>query len=171
MLTTLKKFGTRLKSCCHQRIQKFLDVIHHEGQSYKTSLDKANCFNNFFNNVATKLTSGLPPTPNCEARENLTECMLDTPAVSHLMVSRVIKKLKNVTGTGLDDIPMKLVKILGKSEFFVNALTKLIDASFDFGVAPPVCQAKGLLYKIFCFGFCICPCASLPINNFRRSHG
>ena len=31
---------------------------------------------------------------------------------------------------------MKLVKILGKSEFFVNALTKLIDASFDSGVFP-----------------------------------
>ena len=68
------------------------------------------------------------------ARENLTECMLDIPAVSHLMVSGVIKKLKNVKGTGLDDIPMKLVKILGKAEFFVNASTKLIDASFDSGV-------------------------------------
>ena len=31
---------------------------------------------------------------------------------------------------------MKLVKILGKSEVFVNALTKLIDASFDSGVFP-----------------------------------
>ena len=31
---------------------------------------------------------------------------------------------------------MKLVKILGKSEFFVNELIKLIDASFDSGVFP-----------------------------------
>ena len=62
--------------------------------------------------------------------------MLDIPAVSHLMVSGVIKNLKNVNGTGLDDIPMKLVKILGKSEVFVNALTKVIDASFDSGVFP-----------------------------------
>ena len=52
------------------------------------------------------------------------------------MVAGVIKKIKNVKGTGLDDIPMKLVKILGKSEFFVNAFTKLIDASFDSGVFP-----------------------------------
>ena len=31
---------------------------------------------------------------------------------------------------------MKLVKMLGRSEVFVNALTKLIDASFDSGVFP-----------------------------------
>ena len=131
-----KGIWNTLKKLLPSKKSKIPDVIHHEGQSYKTSLDKANCFNNFFNNVATKLTSGLPPPPNCETKENLTDCMLDIPAVSHLMVSGVIKNLKNVKGTGLDDIPMKLVKILGKSEVFVNALTKLIDASFDSGVFP-----------------------------------
>ena len=57
-----------------------------------------------------------------------TDCMLEIPAVSHLMASGVIKNLKNVKGTGFDDIPMKLVKHL-LFLVYINDLPKCLKHS------------------------------------------
>ena len=111
------------------------EIIRFEGKSYTSFLDIANCFNEFFSTVASRLTKDMPTAePASSAR--LTHESLTLPAVTPNIVINVIGKLRNVKGTGLDDISMNFVKILSKSDRFACSLSLLINHSFNSGVFP-----------------------------------
>ena len=111
------------------------ETIYNGGKKYTTNIDIANCFNEFFSSIASKLTKDLGP-PQAVDESLLTRKTLDLPPVSSERVTKVIGKLKNVKGIGLDGISMNFVKSLSKSEKFISVLTKLINFSFASGSFP-----------------------------------
>ena len=130
-----KEMWKTLKKLLPFKNAKLPDKVVVAEKHYSSKLEIANCFNDYFSSAASKLTSHLQ-TPNLNQTDKLTSRILSLPVISTDMVVKVISKLRCSKGTGLDKIPMKMVKSLGKSHAFVNTLTKLINYSFQSGVFP-----------------------------------
>eukprot|EP00794_Sanderia_malayensis_P001013 gene1013-333_t len=126
-----------LKKLLPSKKRTLPETIYNEEKKYTTYIDIANCFNDFFSSIASKLTKDLGP-PQAVHESLLTPKTLDLPPVSSERVTNVIRKLKNVKGSGVDGISMSFVKSLSKSAYknFVCALTKLINFSFASGSFP-----------------------------------
>ena len=108
-----------------------------EGLTYTSSQEIANCYNSFFTTIAKDLTAYLPP-PEFNITNKLTFCILKLPTVNAQTVKKIISKLKNSKGIGLDNISMNMIKTLNKSESFVLTLTSIINFSFESSTFPTV---------------------------------
>ena len=111
--------------------------IDYQGQTYTSSQEIANCYNSFFTTIAKDLTAHLPPL-EFNITNKLTSRILKLPTVNAQTVKRIINKLKNSKGIGLDNISMNMIKTLNKSESFILTLTSIINFSFESSTFPAV---------------------------------
>ncbi len=121
--------------------------INFEGNTYSSPSDIANSFNKFFTTVAVKITSHLEP-PSVDNVPVLTENKLNTPSASPKSVSKIISKLNNSKGIGLDELSVKTIKIFCKSAAFVKSLSGIINFSFRTGCFPNIWK-KARVVPIF----------------------
>ena len=84
------------------------ETIYNGEEKYTTYIDTANCFNEFCNSSTSKLAKDFGP-PQALDESSLTHKNLEIPLVSSERVTRVIRKLKNFKGTGLDGISTSFV--------------------------------------------------------------
>ena len=86
-----------LKKLLPSKKRALPETIYNREKKYTTYIDIANCFNEFFSSITSKLTKDLGP-PQAVDESLLTHKSLNLPLVSSERVTNVIRKLKTSKG-------------------------------------------------------------------------
>ena len=106
------------------------------------SQEVAQEFNNFFKNKVTNLAARIKPDRNVDPLEKLREKVKNMKlsfklkTVSEAQVELVVKKLKNKTSHGFDNISAEILKLGGRA--IIGPLTWIINTSITEGSFLPV---------------------------------
>lgn len=114
--------------------------IHDEVISDPLSI--SNCFNNYFVEVIENLINGAPSKPQLKNNQNVTSFLdqinIKIPfrcrPVDEEELGKIISTLKNKSSSGHDEVPLKLIKYVGKS--LLKPLVHLINSSLITGIFP-----------------------------------
>ena len=85
-----KQLWKILKRLLPSKKVKYPENILFEGKRYTKKEDISNCFNQFFSNVARKITSHVPP-PQIDTTVKLSQKLLDLPSVSPRMILKLLQ--------------------------------------------------------------------------------
>ena len=116
---------------------KISKLIDSAGKVTNTPIDIANCFNNYFVNVASNLKRESTPDSN----PDFYRSYLRNPAPNSIYLrsveeSEVFDVIKNFKNKSTCDTKMSALKIAAESPRFIAALTSIINKSFLDGVFP-----------------------------------
>lgn len=114
----------------HQNLQ----LIHQNGTVINSAIDTANYINEYFCNIARQICAQITQHNIYQRKSNSAAASLYLYPVSLIEMTNCIKKLKSKNSTGLDDIPVKIIKDC--SPVLLKPLIHIINESFLTGVFP-----------------------------------
>ena len=116
---------------------KISKLIDSAGKVTNTPIEIANCFNNYFVNVASNLKRGNTPDSNSDFyRSYLRNPSVNSIHLRPVEQSEVFDTIKNFKNKSTGDTKISALKIAAESPRFIEAFTNIINKSFLEGVFP-----------------------------------
>jgi len=107
-------------------------------------IEIANCFNNYFSTIGSTLASKINSSTDFEAYinnpKNIQFFMRHSNSIE---IKEIIGSLKNTNSVGIDNIPMKLLKV--NSDLFSLVLSRLINISISDSCFPSVFKVAKII--------------------------
>ena len=135
----MKKVWTGIKSILSQNDRKHTNISQIKdisGNLISEDIQMSNTFNEYFVNVADKITKTIPRTPNSPLKYlgSNSENSLYLSPVTHFEVEDIISNLDSAKSIGPYSIPVNLLKILKRH--ISHPLAELVNQSFLKGIFP-----------------------------------